>query len=409
MTKEARELKAALLRKEEIQSLLSNLEALKERGSITDQRYQLLKSSYQQNMTAAVSNVARIKSQLSSGLQLLKQDLNASKTELDTLRAGYNVGSVPLDTFQSSEQKLTKHIDQVRVEINVLQKLVEARAPSQLVEAEKLGPTVFQSRWAITSAAVVILLAVGLIVAWRAGALFPPKPPVVVVSPTQPSMPDSWPTAISKAQPSVVLIICPVGPDSAEYGSGTIIDNSGHILTNKHVIKDAIGSIFVLPHELVGMDVDTAKQKVLEARVLSIHPTEDLAIIEIVSGYAGPAATLGDSDNLKQGDEVVALGYPLSSIFLEGSGYVPDSTVTKGIVSSRTEMGQGLAPRIQTDTPINPGNSGGALINTAGELVGIPTSGIEKTPEAEPRNVVGINFAIPINVAKPFIEQTVGR
>ncbi|MFC1955017.1 trypsin-like peptidase domain-containing protein [Chloroflexota bacterium] len=160
-------------------------------------------------------------------------------------------------------------------------------------------------------------------------------------------------------------------------GSGMIIDGDGYILTNNHIVQDvqSVRVILMDGGEFPGTVVERDEDK-------------DLAIVEIsISGFNLPAVTLGDSETLKAGEDVIAIGYPFG---LEGK-----ATVSKGIISA-FRTGEGVH-YIQTDASINPGNSGGPLINSKGEVIGIATFKIVR------EEVEGMGFAIVINDAKSFI------
>jgi S1-C subfamily serine protease len=166
-------------------------------------------------------------------------------------------------------------------------------------------------------------------------------------------------------------------------GTGVIVDEHGHILTNNHVIEGAETLDITLvdgtqvPATLVGSDPGN------DLAVLRIDMTESVRRIVAI-------APLGDSDRLKPGQIAIAIGNPF--------GF--RSTMTTGIISSigRTfpgDNGRSIRNVIQTDAAINPGNSGGPLINSAGEVIGINTA-----IESPVRGFVGIGFAVPINTAK---------
>jgi serine protease DegS len=164
-------------------------------------------------------------------------------------------------------------------------------------------------------------------------------------------------------------------------GSGVIVDRHGHVLTNNHVIAGASEIRAVLSD---GRD--------LPAMIVGTDPETDLAILQ-VAGEDLPVATLGDSDRLRVGDVVMAIGNPF------GVG----RTVTLGIVSAtgRDELGiTDFENFIQTDAAINPGNSGGALIDASGEVVGINTAIFSDSGGSH-----GIGFAIPIQVASEVLAQ----
>ncbi|MGH6821603.1 MAG: trypsin-like peptidase domain-containing protein, partial [Methylocella sp.] len=158
-------------------------------------------------------------------------------------------------------------------------------------------------------------------------------------------------------------------------GSGVIVDPAGLIVTNNHVIAGGTNIRVVL-----------ADKREFAAKVLLTDERTDLAVLKIdASNEALPALPLGDSDSLEVGDLVLAIGNPF------GVG----QTVTNGIVSALARTQVGISDYqffIQTDAAINPGNSGGALVNMAGELVGINTAIFSRSGGS-----IGIGFAIPVN------------
>ena len=166
-------------------------------------------------------------------------------------------------------------------------------------------------------------------------------------------------------------------------GSGVIVDDQGHILTNNHVVDRADK-----------LDVTLVDGTRVPAQLIGRDPGNDLALIQIeVNDRVKPkiaVAPLGDSDRLLPGQAAIAIGNPF--------GF--QSSMTSGIVSSlgrtfATDSGRPIRHMIQTDAAINPGNSGGPLINSAGQVVGINTA-----IESPVRGFVGIGFAVPINVAR---------
>lgn len=169
-------------------------------------------------------------------------------------------------------------------------------------------------------------------------------------------------------------------------GSGFIINQEGYILTNYHVVKGAQEISVTLSN-----DVTTT------AQIVNYDENQDVAMIKITDESVKIPATveLGDSDSLQPGEEVIAIGTPLSTEL--------SSTVTKGIISATSRsvaVESGVTMNlIQTDAAINAGNSGGPLVNTKGEVVGINSSKI--SGEA----VEGIGFSIPINDIKDKIES----
>jgi serine protease Do len=165
-------------------------------------------------------------------------------------------------------------------------------------------------------------------------------------------------------------------------GSGVIINTDGTILTNNHVVEGA--------QEITVTMNDKREYK---AHVVGRDPKTDLAVIKMDAKGAIKAATLGDSEALRVGEWVLAIGNPFGL----------SNTVTSGIVSAKGRV-IGAGPYddfIHTDAPINPGNSGGPLFNMRGEVIGINTAIIP--------NGQGIGFAVPVNTAKTLLPQLVGK
>jgi S1-C subfamily serine protease len=194
----------------------------------------------------------------------------------------------------------------------------------------------------------------------------------------------------AKVSPAVVKITV-TGSDNGNtgvipatgVGSGVIYDSNGWILTNHHVVEG--GDKF---------DVELKDGRVLSGKVYGIDTLTDLAIVK-VEATGLPTAQIGESDSLKVGQLVVAIGSPLGTY---------SNSVTSGIVSAKgrsivTDGNDSLNNLIQTDAAINPGNSGGPLLDASGSIVGINT--------AIASNSNGIGFAIPIDIARPIMEQAV--
>ena len=164
-------------------------------------------------------------------------------------------------------------------------------------------------------------------------------------------------------------------------GSGFIIRKDGLILTNNHVVENA---------QEITVTLNDKQQ--YKAKILGRDPKTDLAVIKIDGKASLPAATLGNSDALRVGDWVMAIGNPFGLT----------NTVTTGVVSSKGRM-IGAGPYddfIQTDASINPGNSGGPLFNMAGEVVGINTAIFSQSG-----GNIGIGFAIPANLVKNLVPE----
>ncbi len=170
----------------------------------------------------------------------------------------------------------------------------------------------------------------------------------------------------------------PRAPEQRGVGSGFVMSRDGYILTNNHVVEDADQ-----------IKVKFANGKEYEAKVVGRDPKTDLAVVKIDGASDLQSLPLGNSDDLKVGNWVVAVGSPFGL----------EQTVTAGIVSAKGRtIGAGPYDNfIQTDASINPGNSGGPLINMKGEVVGINTAIIADGQ--------GIGFAIPINMAKEIVPQ----
>ena len=168
-------------------------------------------------------------------------------------------------------------------------------------------------------------------------------------------------------------------------GSGVVIDEKGYILTNNHVIDDA-----------ERLKVTLTDGRVMRGRVAGSDDVTDLAVIKVESEQPLPAAELGNSDDLKAGQIVMAIGNPF--------GLTGGPAVTAGIISSLNRSLQarsGVLELIQTDAAINPGNSGGPLVNTEGKVVAINTANM---PYAQ-----GIGFAVPINIAKSILKELIEK
>jgi serine peptidase DegS len=217
----------------------------------------------------------------------------------------------------------------------------------------------------------------------------------------------SYAAAVERAAPAVVnvytrrLVTERVAPSLGELfgefvpryrqriertlGSGVIVDDSGHIVTNHHVIADADS-----------IRVQLKDGRVADARIVGRDPDTDLAVLKI-DLQPLPVAIFGRSDQLKVGDVVLAIGNPLGL----------SQTVTHGIVSATSRQQLGIAPLedfIQTDAPINFGNSGGALVDSSGALVGINTAIVAKNLGVE-----GIGFAIPVNMVRGVLSDIIAH
>ena len=164
-------------------------------------------------------------------------------------------------------------------------------------------------------------------------------------------------------------------------GSGVIITEDGYIVTNNHVIQDA-----------TELEVTLNNNKSYQAKLVGTDSKMDIALLKIEADEKLPYTVFGDSDEIKVGEWVLAVGNP----------YNLNSTVTAGIISAKARnlANDGIQSFIQTDAAVNPGNSGGALVNTRGELIGINT--MISSPTG---SYAGYSFAVPSNVTRKIIED----
>ena len=200
-----------------------------------------------------------------------------------------------------------------------------------------------------------------------------------------------------RVQPAVAAInIEAIGMSG--IGSGVVIDEDGHILTNNHVIS---GVADIPDAELTVTFSAAGEARSVPARIIGRDPKTDLAVIKVEDVSGLTVAELGDSSQVRVGDTVIALGSPQG---LNG-------TVTSGIVSALNRpvrlAGEGtdtdgVADAIQTDASINPGNSGGPLVDVRGAVIGINTVIFSVSGGSQ-----GLGFAIPINMAKGIAEQLI--
>ncbi|MEJ2515146.1 MAG: trypsin-like peptidase domain-containing protein [Gammaproteobacteria bacterium] len=204
---------------------------------------------------------------------------------------------------------------------------------------------------------------------------------------------DSYAEAVTATAPAVVnLVGRPTGtvegaslPDGGSLGSGVVMGQDGYVITNHHVIAG-----------MEALQVVLVDGRSAAASVVGTDPETDLALLKINMGEL-PEIRLGRSDTLQVGDVVLAIGNPFSI----------GQTVTQGIVSGTGRGQLGLSQFenfIQTDAAINVGNSGGALVNAAGELVGINTAFFSRRLDSE-----GIGFAIPINLVRGVMQDLIAH
>ncbi|MES2702684.1 MAG: trypsin-like peptidase domain-containing protein [Bacteroidota bacterium] len=176
-------------------------------------------------------------------------------------------------------------------------------------------------------------------------------------------------------------------PPQAGSGSGVVVSADGYIVTNNHVIADAST-----------VTVTFNNRHTSKARVVGTDPSTDIAVLKVEDGANYPYMEFGNSDDVKLGQWVLAVGFPLNL----------DATVTAGIVSAKgrslginkTQSASAIESFIQTDAAVNPGNSGGALVNPAGQLVGINSAIASPTG-----SYAGYSYAIPANIVRKAVND----
>lgn len=224
-----------------------------------------------------------------------------------------------------------------------------------------------------------------------------PLPTAVPVAPVnngangQPTISDI-PSVVAQVEPAVVTVInrssANFGRTATGSGSGAIISADGYIVTNHHVI-DGYESLEVI--------FSDGSQR--PATLIGDDPLMDLALIK-VDGNVPAYLSIGDSDSLRQGETVIAIGSPLGEF---------KNSVTVGVISALNRNVGGDAPEglIQTDAAINSGNSGGPLLNMNGEIVGINTLVVRGSSMGSTAAVEGLGFAIPANVVRRVSQQLI--
>lgn len=201
----------------------------------------------------------------------------------------------------------------------------------------------------------------------------------------------SIPKIIDKTSPSVVQISRNSGINSSALGSGVIIDATlGYVVTNYHVVGSE-----------GDLTVTLLDGRVIKASRVGADSDLDIAIIKLDDTLNLTSMQLGDSDVIKTGQLAIAIGSPLSAELVNSVTVGVISAVSREITYGAPSGNDVVIKVIQTDAAINPGNSGGALINSLGQLIGINSSKVSQT------GVEGLGFAIPINEAKPVIEEII--
>ncbi|MEU8970205.1 trypsin-like peptidase domain-containing protein [Streptomyces monashensis] len=217
--------------------------------------------------------------------------------------------------------------------------------------------------------------------------------------------PDSVAGIAARALPSVVTLHVS-GTDQSDTGTGFVLDTQGHILTNNHVVAPAGSS--------GAISVTFSSGESVQAKVVGRDSGYDLAVVQVHGVHGLTPLPLGDSDGVRVGDPVVAIGAPFDLA----------NTVTSGIISAKErpitaggEKGDGsdvsYVDALQTDAPINPGNSGGPLLDSEARVIGINSairsadSGSE--PDGGQSGSIGLGFAIPVNQAKRVAEELINH
>jgi len=200
---------------------------------------------------------------------------------------------------------------------------------------------------------------------------------------------DAMIATVARVAPAVVTVINRTS-EGRGSGSGVAISDKGYIITNNHVVEGN--------EELSVIFADGSRQP---ASLVGTDPLSDIAVIQ-VNGGVPAVAPIGDSNALKPGEQVLAIGSPLGNF---------RNTVTAGIVSAlNRSVGSNLEGLIQTDTAINSGNSGGPLVNLRGEVVGINTlvvrGGLNESQNGA-ASVEGLGFSVPSSIFKPVAEQLI--
>ncbi|GAB3357862.1 S1C family serine protease [Modestobacter lapidis] len=206
--------------------------------------------------------------------------------------------------------------------------------------------------------------------------------------------------AAAKAAPSVVTVYVSSGSGSGS-GSGVVLTDDGYVLTNNHVVS-------VGPAGSTVVQVRTANGALHDATVVGTDPTSDLAVVKLAEARDLTPATFADSDEVQVGDLAVAIGAPLGL----------SNTVTDGIISATdravatgSDQEQTVIDALQTDAAINPGNSGGALVDAAGEVIGINTAiatvATDVPGQQGKSGNIGVGFAIPSNTATRIAQQII--
>nr|WP_204331682.1 trypsin-like peptidase domain-containing protein [Geodermatophilus sabuli] len=225
--------------------------------------------------------------------------------------------------------------------------------------------------------------------------------PAQNVTITDPQNATAVTAAAAKAAPSVVTVYVS-GSSGSGSGSGVVLSEDGYVLTNNHVVSpDGAGSTTV--------SVRTSDGALHDATVVGTDPVYDLAVLRLDGVTGLTPATFADSDEVQVGDLAVAIGAPLGLSDTVTDGII--SATDRAVATGSTEGDATVIDALQTDAAINPGNSGGALVDAAGEVVGINTAIATVASggpgaQAESGNI-GVGFAIPGNTAQRIAQEII--
>lgn len=249
-------------------------------------------------------------------------------------------------------------------------------------------PAAIPRRWPLFAIAGLTVVAVSAGTGGAAGYLAGASPDPVASAVPGPAAASDLVGAAARALPGVVSVQVRTSSGGAS-GSGFVLDDRGHIVTNNHVVSGGGGSVSV-----VGAD-----GRRITAEVVGTDPASDIAVLKVTPSPALRPLALADLSATRVGEPVLALGSPLG---LSG-------TVTAGIISALDREvrlgGTSRQTAVQTDASINPGNSGGPLVNARGEVVGVNTA----IATLEGGGSIGIGFAVPIDRARQVATTLIGR
>ncbi|MCW3158474.1 S1C family serine protease [Micropruina sonneratiae] len=282
-----------------------------------------------------------------------------------------------------------------------------APSPTATLTAPHAAPKRSRAAMFLASTALAAVVGAGAGIGGYAliGAQYGSATPAVSAVPVaQPSTLDGTVTAAAQTISPSVVTITVMSSQGESIGSGVILDTSGHILTNEHVVSSVDGTSSGTNPTRGGnqasasITVTFEDGSTAEASVVGTSTTQDLAVIKVSDAKASELkpATFAESSSVVVGQSVVAVGAPLGL----------SETVTSGIVSATARpvrsgtTGNAVYRAVQTDAAINPGNSGGPLVNLNGQVIGIDAAGATlSSSESEESGSIGLGFAIPADVA----------